>query len=131
MKTVSLRNEVLKMVCGQSLAYTLPITPYVALFTTAPAADGTGGVEVSGTSYARVSAASKFSAPSSGAVANSAIIDFGTAGGAWGTIVAWAIMTASSSGTMVRKDALTPNVAVASGAPVSFGVGSLQMSEIS
>jgi hypothetical protein len=130
-KTTTNRNDVLKYDTGQTPGVSAGFTPYVALFTVLPADDGTGGTEVTGGSYTRVSSAGKWATPSAGAVANNATIDFGTSTASWGTIVGWAIMTASSGGTMIRKGAITPNVAVPSGTPVSFPAGSLQLSEIS
>jgi len=130
-KTIASRNDTLKIVTGQTPAVAAGLTPYVALFTVMPADDGTGGTEVSGTGYARINSAGKWAVPSAGSVANSATIDFGTSGGSWGTVVGWAIMTASSGGTMLRKGSITPNVSIPSGTPVSFPAGSLQLSEIS
>ena len=57
-----LENEVLKLILGKALSLTLPITPYLALYTTKPADDGTGGVEVTGGGYARIAITSKFDA---------------------------------------------------------------------
>ena len=130
-KTITNRNDVLKYVTGQTPSVAVGLVPYVALFTVLPADDGTGGTEVSGTGYARINSAGKWAAPSSGSVANHSALDFGTSGAAWGTIVGWAIMTASSGGTMIRKGAITPNVSVPSGTPASFPAGSLPLSEIS
>lgn len=103
----------------------------MALYTVLPADDGTGGTEVTGGGYARVNSASKWATPSSGAVSNNAAIDFGTSSASWGTVVGWAILTASTGGTMIRKGPITPNVSIPSGTPVSFPAGSLQLSEIS
>jgi hypothetical protein len=127
-KTDYLENEVLKLSTGQTLAISPPITPYIALFTAAPSDTG-GGTEVSGGGYARVSAASKFSAPSGGSLSNNAVIDFGTASAAWGTIVAYAIMTASTGGTMLRWELLSTQRVVNNTDPVSFGVGNLVLTE--
>ena len=79
-----LELEILDHVFRNS-AYTAPSTIYVALFTSAPN-DAGGGTEVSGNGYARQSMA--FSAASSGSIANSGSVEFPTATGDQGTIVA-------------------------------------------
>jgi hypothetical protein len=127
-KTDYLENEVLKLSTGQTLAISPPITPWVALFTAAPT-DAGGGTEVSGGGYGRVNASSKFSAPSGGSCSNNAVIDFGTASAAWGTVVAYAIMTASTGGTMLRWELLSTQRVVNNTDPVSFGIGNLTLSE--
>ena len=68
---------------------------YVALFTSAPTST-TAGTEVSGGSYARQSVS--FASASAGSKASSGAITFPSATASWGTIVAWAIVTASSGG---------------------------------
>lgn len=128
-KTDYLEHEVLKWCTGQ--ANTLDdglITPYIALFTTAPT-DAGGGTEVSGGSYARVNGAGKFGAPSGGSIANNAAITFPTPTGSWGTIVAYGIFTASTGGTLLRWENMTTAKAVASGDAPSFGSGKIVITE--
>src|SRR3954464_8541704 len=97
-KTNYLENEVLKLCLGKALALTLPITPYMALFTTLPGEDGTGGVEVSGGGYARVNVSSNYPTPSgTGTVTNSSDISFGTASANWGNVKGIGIYTAASA----------------------------------
>src|SRR4051812_2017099 len=114
-KSDYLENEVLKLSTGQALALSLPITPYVGLFTAAPT-DAGGGTEVSGGGYARVNASGKFPAPSGGQVANNASIDFPNATASWGTVVAWGLFTAS--GQLLRWGSLTAARSVNNGDPV-------------
>lgn len=71
---------------------------YLALFTTAPSEAG-GGTEVSGGAYARQ--AVTFGNPSSGTMKNSAEIVFPTATASWGTVQAWALFDAATSGAML------------------------------
>jgi hypothetical protein len=130
-RTIASRNDTLKIVTGQTPAIAAGLTPCVALYTVLPADDGTGGTEVTGGGYARVNSSGKWSTPSAGVGSNSSTIDFGTSSASWGTIVGWAIMTASSGGTMLRKGPVTPNVSVPFGTPVSFPAGSLQLSDVS
>jgi hypothetical protein len=123
-------NEILKLKLGKAPTLTYPITPYLALFTTLPAEDGTGGVEVStsGTGYARQAINAKFPTPSgTGTVANSAIVDFGTASANWGSIVGFGIYTAVSGGSLITIGDINPAVTVSSGQPVTFPIGALQL----
>jgi hypothetical protein len=84
---------------------TRPTAWYVGLFTAAPSDTG-GGTEVSGSGYARKSAA--FTVSGTGTLAtNSSAIDFDAATGTWGTIVAMAIFDASTSGNMLAWAPLT------------------------
>lgn len=83
---------------------------YVALFTAVGADDGTGFTEVSGGSYARVATvgadwnAASGSAPSSTTNANS--ITFPTSTGSWGTIIAFGIYDALTTGNLLAWDYL-------------------------
>jgi len=129
-KTNYLENEVLKLSLGKALALTLPITPYLALFTTLPGEDGTGGVEVSGGGYARVNVSSAFPTPSgTGSVTNSTDINFGTASGNWGNVKGVGILTAASGGQLLRTAPLTPAVDVNTGSPVVIPAGSAVFAE--
>lgn len=122
--------DILKATTGQatSILTTTPITPYVALYTVAPT-DSSGGTECSGGSYARVAANGKFGTPSAGSVANNAVITFPTATASWGTVVAFAILTASSGGSMLMWGALGTSKAVGTGDTPSFAVGQLTLTE--
>lgn len=129
-KSNYLENEVLKLSLGLTLALTVPATFYLALYTTTPGEDGTGGVEVSGGAYARQSIAGKFPTPSgTGSVASNANIDFGTSTASWGTIVGWGILTASSGGTLLRFGNLASSISVPSGSPVVVPSGSVNLAE--
>lgn len=93
-----LEDKVLRHVFTNT-TYTPPATIYVGLFTVAPTDTG-GGTEVSGTNYARQSAA--FSVSGTGTTAtNSANIEYPAAGSAWGTVVAVALFDASTAGNML------------------------------
>jgi hypothetical protein len=122
--------DVLKATTGQatSILTTTPITPYVALFTVAPSDSG-AGTEVTGGSYARVNSSGKWAAPSSGSVATNAAVTFPTASAGWGTVVAFAIMTASSGGSILMWGTLTTSKAVNSGDTASFASGALVLTE--
>jgi len=127
-KTDFFEHEVLKLSVGQALTLVPPITPFLALFTAAPSDTG-GGTEVTGGAYARVNAAGKFAAPANGQMANNAAISFPDATAAWGNVTHWALMTASTGGTMLRHGALTAPRNIVLGDPVSIGVGQVIFGE--
>lgn len=83
-------------------------TRYLALYTTAPNDDGTGGVEVSGTGYARKTILSTDWAAAIGGgpatKANSVAQAFPQAGASWGSIVAWGSMDAPTGGSLRWTD---------------------------
>ena len=109
-KSDPFRNYVLDYVLGGT-SYTPLTTVYIALFTVTPS-DTTSGTEVStsGTAYARQSVTNNsgsWSASTTGVKQNLNLIDFGTATASWGTIVAGAIMSASTSGYILYWGPLT------------------------
>jgi len=122
--------DVLKATTGQAttILTTTPITPWIALFTTAPT-DSTGGTEVTGGSYARVSSAGKWATPAAGSVATNAAVTFATASASWGTVTSFAVMTASSGGSILMWGTLTASKAVGSGDTASFASGALTLTE--
>lgn len=106
-------------------AFTPPSNLYLALFTTAPALDGTGGTEVSftGTGYARVSIAStgsSWSAPSGAGLTYTNIneLTFPVPGStAWGTITYSGLYDAATGGNLMWL------CAIGTAKPVSPGDG--------
>lgn len=103
---------------------TRPTSWYVALYTVAPGEAG-GGTECSGTSYARQSVAFSVSGTAPTTASNSAAIEFPTAGGSWGTIVAAAILDASTSGNMIAFADLTTSKTIDTGDVLRFNTGAL------
>lgn len=107
-----LELKVLDLIFG-STAYSVPGTLYAALFTVAPADDGTGGTEVTGGSYARVSITNNttnFPNASGGnpsTKSNGTAITFPTATADWGTVVAMGFYDASSAGNLIAWSPLT------------------------
>lgn len=113
----------------RNVAYTLPTTVYVALFTAIPAGDGTGGTEVSGGSYARQ--AVTFGAATGGSpttVTNSALVQYPTATANWGTIVGAGIYDAATAGNLMEMGSLTTSKTVNSGDSFAFPVGTYSIS---
>lgn len=95
--------------------YTSPATTYLALFTADPTDTGSVVAEVSGTGYARISLAGKFSASTDGSSANTSALIFPTTGaGGWGTVTHMGIMKSGTATTddMMVYGALAQSMAV-------------------
>jgi hypothetical protein len=106
---------------------------YVALFTTAPADDGTGGTEVSGGSYARAtivrsSGWSAISGTSPRQISNAGTITFATPTANWGTIVAIGIYDASTVGNLLYWNTITSQV-INTGVVASFAASALVITD--
>lgn len=130
-KSDAFEADVLKAALGlaTSIITTTPITTYVGLLTVAPT-DSTAGTEVTGGSYARVATTSKFPTPTSGAsLSNNAAVTFPTATAGWGTVVAFAIYSASTAGSILYWADLTTNRTVLTGDTPQFAIGTLTLSE--
>lgn len=125
-KVNAYENDVLNVMRGVSLT---AWTPYAGLIVTNTDPEAPTVTECTGTGYARV--AVTFGAPSpAGTIANSAEVDYGTAGaGDWNTIVAVGLWSAASGGSPRYVIPLTVSKTPASGDPVKFPVGSLVVSE--
>src|SRR5574343_137475 len=107
----------------RNTAYTPPANVYLALFTVLPSDDGTGGTEVTGGSYARVTLStgasgtgvgSAWDAPASegggGMLCdNAAAIIFTTASASWGEVVGFGIYDNPTAGTLLVYRALSAN----------------------
>lgn len=103
---------------------TRPTTWFVALYTVAPG-EGGGGTEVSGGSYARQSVTFTVSGTAPTQAANSTAVEFPTATGSWGTVVAAAIFDASTSGNMLAYADLTTSKTIDSGDVLRFNASTL------
>jgi len=129
-KTTAFSNTLLDHIF-RGVAWSLPADLYLALYTVAPS-DGGGGTEVTGGSYARATlnrAAGTFNAASGGATANTGAVTFTTATAGWGTVVAFAILDASSGGNMLYWGDLTTPKAIGSGDTAVFNAGELDITE--
>ena len=129
-KSNYLENKVLDHVLGGG-DYSRPATVYVALYTVAPSDTG-GGTEVSGGSYARTAVtnnATNFPAASDGEKSNGTEITFETATANWGTVVAFGILDASTSGNLLLWADLTASKTIDSGDTAKFAVGDLDYTE--
>jgi len=107
----------------RNTALTSPTNVYLALFTVSPS-DAGGGTEVSGSGYSRQ--AITFGAPSGGAISNTAQVSFTASGGNFGTVVAVAIMDASTAGNMLAWDGIT-SATINDGDTLNFPVGDIDI----
>ena len=106
----------------RATTFTAPTTVNISLHTADPT-DAGSGTEVSGGSYIRQSAT--FAAPSGGASATSADINFPQATGNWGTIGWIGIWDAQTTGNMLYHTALDASKAIDTGDIFKIASGSL------
>ena len=104
-------------------AYTSPSTVYVALYTVAPT-DSTTGTEVTGGGYVRQSASFTTTASDT---TNASAIEWPTATAGYGTVVAVAVLDASSSGNMLAFAALDTNKTISTGDVFRIPAGDLDI----
>ena len=107
-------------------AATRPTSWYVSLYTVAPT-ESTGGTEVSGGSYARVSTSFTVSGTDPTTASNTAAVEFAEATGTWGTVVAAGIMDALSGGNLIAYATLTTAKAIDTGDVLRFNAGALDI----
>lgn len=88
-----------------------PTDWYLALYTVAPTDTG-GGTEVSGTAYVRKAATFTVS---DNTASNSAAVEWPTAGGSWGTVVAVGVFDALSGGNLIAYGDLTASKTIDTG----------------
>lgn len=129
--TDDLENDLLDGLLGVT-QYTSPAIVYLALFTADPTDTGSVTNEVSGTSYARVSLASKFTAATgtAGSSTNITTISFAAAGaGGWGTITHIGFMKSGTATTddMILYKALSSSVGIAESDVFDFQIGNLSL----
>lgn len=130
-KSDYLENAILDHILGGP-DYTRAATVYVALFTVTPLDTGSGGTEVVGNNYSRVSVTNNntnWPAASGGTKTNGTAITFPTASGTWGTIVSFGIYDASTSGNLLYFGSLSTAQTVVNGNTVSFAASSLTITE--
>lgn len=121
-----LGNKLLDALLGDT-PYDAPNTLYLALFTAAPT-PSTSGTEVTGGSYGRVAItnnATNFPAASGKTKANAVALAFAAATASWGTVVAVALMDASTAGNILVYATLTTPRLVNNGDTPSFAIGQL------
>lgn len=120
-------KKILDHMMGKA-SYSMP-TVYVALFNGNPLGAGTELADPPATDYAREGVtwgSAAFVSPT-GTITNTAIVDFGTAGAAWGTVDYVAIYDATTDGNMLASGPLEVSRSVQLNDPVSFPVGELKV----
>ena len=98
----------LEWVTGKTAMPSVP-TVYVALFTAVGTDAGSGFTEVSGGSYARTVTTGLWNSASGtgpSTISNSSNITFPQSTGSWGTVIAWGLYDASTSGNLLAWDYL-------------------------
>ena len=120
--TNHLETEILDHVFGGN-AYTAPGTLYLGLYTSAPSDTG-GGTELSGSGYARQAMAMGVSGNTA---SNSAVEEFATATGSWGTVTHVGVFDASTSGNLLAYGALSASKAIATGDVFRIPAGDLDI----
>lgn len=103
-------------------------TVYLALFINDPGPDASG-TEVSGTGYGRVPITLGIPAVINGksTSSNTAAVNFGTAGSAWGTVSYWAIYNASVGGALLWYGAFSRAKTIGINDSVVVAVGELDV----
>jgi hypothetical protein len=100
-----------------------PTAWYLALYTVAPTDTG-GGTEVSGTAYVRKAATFTVSGDTA---SNNAAVEWPTAGGSWGTVVAVGVFDALSGGNLIAYGDLTANKTIDTGDVFRIPAGDLDI----
>lgn len=114
-------------------SWTKPAGIYVALFTTLPGEDGTGGVEVSGGNYARVQhgpSDATWDGPTggNGQFSNASAVIFGAPNADWGNVVGFGLYDDATAGTYLTGAALSAARNIVSGDPApNFPIGALKV----
>lgn len=116
-----LSNEILDWFKGTDMP-TAPTTIYLALFDGDPGPAGSGGTEETTTIRPAGRVAISTGSITSREIANSSIVDFGTAAGA-ADITHAAVFDASSSGNMLCYSPLTASRSVGIGDSVTVPIG--------
>lgn len=105
-------------------AWTMPAAVYVALYTAVTDAEAGTGTEVTGGDYART--AVTMGAPTNGAGANSAAVNFPTPSANWGLVTHFAFCDAATVGNRLSAlKALTVSKTINTGDTVNFPIGAL------
>ena len=117
-----LENKVLDYVFSGG-SFSQPGTKYLALYTVAPT-DSSAGTEVTGGGYVRQTVTLTTSGSDT---TNSAAVEYPTATAGYGTVVAVAVLDASSGGNMLAYASLTGNKTIATGDVFRVPAGDLDI----
>lgn len=122
-----LENAVLNMLFGNT-AYTVPVTLYVGLSTTAINDDGTGITEPVGNNYARVAVTNttvSWNTSTAGTLSNKIRFEFPKATASWGIITYMFIADAATEGNILVLGKLTEDKAVGTNDTIAFDPGDM------
>ena len=117
-----LENKVLDYVFSGG-SFSQPGTKYLALYTVAPT-DSSAGTEVTGGGYARQTVTLTTSGSDT---TNSAAVEYPTATAGYGTVVAVAVLDASTGGNMLAFASLSANKTIATGDVFRVPAGDLDI----
>ena len=117
-----LENKVLDYVFSGG-SFSQPGTKYLALYTVAPT-DSSAGTEVTGGGYARQTVTLTTSGSDT---TNSAAVEYPTATAGYGTVVAVAVLDASTGGNMLAFASLSANKTIATGDVFRIPAGDLDI----
>lgn len=109
-----------------------PATLYFGLFTASPAADGSGGTEVTGGSYARASLVNNntnFPAASGAQKSNAVAIAWPAASALWGTVGWLVVFDAATAGNRFDWGALDTARVINNGDTFSIAIGQFVVTE--
>lgn len=132
-KSRYLSNKLLNLLNGATLA--TPSYYFLALFTTLPGADDTGGVEATGSGYARLQITpntTNFPTTTSGSLSNGANFAMAAATGDWSSaanIVGWGLFDASTSGNLWYSGPVTVPAPVLNGQTATIPATDLTITE--
>ena len=128
-KSHSYSDAVLGVLNGNDLP---GVTPFVALFSVVPGDDGSAGMELTGSGYARQAITFGAPGPATGnaeQVTNSNNIQFGPAAADWLQAVAFGIFDAQTNGNLLYWNTLAVPKTVQQGDFGQFAPGSLVVEE--
>ena len=128
-KSQSYSDAVLNVLRGTSIT---GVSPYLGLFSVAPADDSSAGTELAGNGYARLAVV--FSAPVTDTgnlrkIANTNNIQFGPAATDWPQAVAFVVFDAPSNGNLLYWNTLLTPKTIQQGDFGQFAPGSLILEE--
>jgi hypothetical protein len=124
--TAYLKNKLLDHATGKT-AYTKPDAVYLAAFVGDP--EGAGNEVTANTTTDYIRKVITFgSAADAGAIPNTAEVNFGVAGSAWGTITHLAIYDAETSGNRLWSDEMAASQTIDANEQLTIPISSLDLS---
>jgi len=127
----SLRNDMITHLL-RSGTWSKPTIFGLALFSTTPAADGTGGVEVTGIDYTRRAINqldANWTEPVAGVTTNVNAVEFNTPASDWGSVTAVVLMNSTSipaGGPRMFYELPNPITVLTGDSPLIFPAGTLR-----